>query len=77
MVNGVIYDTANSIALCKTLWLDGWRLTLYQDNKGRYYVTHQTTWENGVSHITPCTPETARKLYEQYGEGVPADAIFS
>jgi transcriptional regulator with XRE-family HTH domain len=77
MVNGVIYDTAKSDALCKTLWTDGWQLELFRDEEGKYFVAHYTTWEDSVNHISPCTPETARKLYEQYGEGIPADAIFS
>lgn len=76
MVNGVIYDTARSDALCRTLWTDGWMMELYRDEEGRFFVAHYTTWEGGVNHITPCTPENARRLYEEYGEGEPSDVIF-
>ncbi len=76
MVNGVIYDTYKADALCHTLWTDGWFMELYRDGEGRYFVAHYTDWKNGVNHISPCSIEDARRLYEQYGEDGDADSVF-
>lgn len=76
MVGGVIYDTHKSDALCHTLPMDGWFMELYRDQEGRYFVAHYTEWESGVNHISPCSKEDARRLYEEHGDGDDADSIF-
>ena len=51
-------------------------MELYRDQEGRYFVAHYREWESGVNHISPCSKEDARRLYEEHWDGDDADSIF-
>lgn len=62
VVDGVLYDTDKSDAICHTDPVAGWFMELYQDSHGRYFVAHYTDWETSSGHISACGAEDARRL---------------
>lgn len=67
-INGTVYDTEKSSALCRTPVNDGWWLELYQTPSGELFVAHYTEWQGIESFITLCPREEALKLLEVNGE---------
>lgn len=63
MIDGVLYDTGKSDAICHTEPVAGWFMELYRDIKGRYFVAHYTDWENDSGHLSVCGLEDAKRLY--------------
>ena len=78
MVNGVVYDTQKSDALCHTDVENGWYMELYRDAEGRLFAVHYSFWADVDAFITCCPAEEARVMYERYAEdgAAPADEIF-
>lgn len=66
MIDGVFYDTRNADAVCRTEIENGWYIELYQDDDGRYFAVHYSTWEGTGPFITCCPREEAEKLRKQY-----------
>ena len=72
MIDGMIYDTEKSDALCHTEVEDGWYMELYRDEEGRYFVVHYSFWDNVDQFITECPLDEAIILYRKYSsEGDP------
>lgn len=66
-VDGVLYDTAKSDAICHTEPVAGWFMELYRDTNGRFFVAHYTDWQTGSNHLSTCGAEDARRLCEVCG----------
>lgn len=63
-IDGVLYDTAQAMQVCRTPELDGWWMGLHQTQDGRFFVAHYTRWEGAENFITLCPESEARKLIE-------------
>ena len=63
-IDGVLYDTAQAMPVCRTPELDGWWMGLHQTSEGRFFVAHYTRWEGAENFITLCPESEARKLIE-------------
>lgn len=68
MVDGIIYDTAKSDALCHTDVENGWYMELYRDAKARHFVVHYSFWDDVEPFITGCPIDEARVMYCKYAE---------
>jgi len=68
MLNGIIYDTSKADAVCHTTTENGWYIELYQDDQGRYFAAHYSTWEGADPFITVCPENEAKKLMQMYGD---------
>lgn len=73
MVNRIIYDTSKSIALCHNEWNDGWRMELFVDEEGRFFVAHYTSLEGAKPFISEMSKNDAMMMYAKYGNGENAD----
>lgn len=74
MVDGIIYDTKKSDALCHTDVEDGWYMELYKDAEGRFFVVHYSFWTDIDSFVTRCPDDEAKAMYLRYAEDDSADA---
>lgn len=69
MVNRKIYDTSKSVALCHSNWVDGWRMELFVDPDGSFFVVHYTKWEHAQEFISEVGKHDAAMLYAKHGDG--------
>ena len=69
MVNRKIYDTSKSVALCHSSWTDGWRMELFVDADGSFFVVHYTKWEQAQNYISEIGKHDAAMIYAKYGDG--------
>ena len=78
VVDGIRYDTHKADALCHTEEHNGWKMELYKDYRGRYFIVHWTDWENVKPSISPCDKTNALRLYEAYRDidDPPPDVMF-
>lgn len=74
MVNGVIYDTAESDALANNFYADGVNeysdgraIELYLDREGRYFFAEYTNIEGVKDRIIPVSGEDAAEFITKYG----------
>lgn len=73
MVNRKIYDTSKSVALCHSEWADGWRMELFVDADGCFFVVHYTKWENAQDFISEIGKHDAAMMYAKHGDGTQND----
>lgn len=78
MVDGVIYDTQKSDALCHTDVENGWYMELYKDSEGRFFTVHYSFWNNVEPFVTRCPVEDAKAMYIAYADETdpPAELYF-
>lgn len=78
MVDGIVYDTQRSDALCHTNVENGWYMELYRDDEGRFFVVHYSLWADVDPLVTRCPDEEAKSLYEAYSDETdpPAEKYF-
>lgn len=69
MVEGVMYDTVKSDAVCHTECIYGMHVELYRDAEGRFFVAEYAEWGNGKNNISPIAKKDAYRLYKAYGDG--------
>lgn len=68
MLSGIIYDTGKADAVCHTPMENGWYIELYQDDQGRYFAAHYSTWAGADPFITICPENEAQKLMQMYDD---------
>lgn len=74
MVNGVIYDTADSDAMANNFYadgvnryIDGHGLELYVSRNGQYFFAEYSSYDGVKDRISPITAEAAAQFIEKYG----------
>lgn len=68
MVDGIIYDTKKSDALCHTDVEDGWYIELYRDADGRFFAVHYSLWAQVDAFVTHCPEDEAESMRLKYAD---------
>ena len=76
MVDGIMYDTEKSDAVCHAECMRGMKIELYRDAQGRFFVAEYANWGNGKHNISPICKKDAYRLYKEYGDGT-CDYMFN